>query len=124
MIHVKDYKVLKSLLTATYHPKMINLALWIAHRYSDATITSGWREEKVWSGDSGIHRTFPCRAIDWSVKGYEDPKQVEKDINTYWTYDPTRPEMRCAILHDIGQGLHLHTQVHERTTYLKTEEGG
>ena len=121
MIRVKDHKVLKALLQAVYHPKMIALALWISHRYSDACITSGWREEKVWSGDSGIHGTFPCRALDWSVQGWDDPKAIEADINANWVYDPTRPDLRCAVLHDIGKGVHLHTQVHERTTY---KEGG
>ena len=117
MIQIKDYKVLKSLLQATYHPKLIALAIWICHRYSSPVITSGWREEKLWSGDSGIHGTFPCRALDWSVKWWEDPEKVEKDINDNWVYDPTRPEMKCAILHDVGNGMHLHTQVTERTTY-------
>lgn len=122
MIQIRDYKVLKSLLQATYHPKMIALAIWIVHRYSNATITSGWREEKVWSGDSGIHGTFPCRALDWSVKDWVDPQAVARDINENWQYDPTRPDMKCAIVHDIGQGLHLHTQVHERTKYLNGQE--
>lgn len=118
MIVVKDYKVLKALLQATYHPKMIALALWICHRYSNATITSGWREEKVWTGDSGIHGTFPCRAMDWSVKGFDNPKSIEEDINRNWVYDPARPEMKCAFYHDVW-GPHLHTQVHEKTKYLE-----
>lgn len=118
MICIKDYKVFKSILEANYHPKMIALALWIAHRYSSATITSGYREEKVWSGDSGIHRTFPCRAMDWSVRDWDNPQAIVEDINANWSYDHTRPEFKCAVLHDIGQGNHLHTQVHERTRYL------
>lgn len=119
MICLKDYTVLRALMKATYHPKMIALAMWIAHRYTNPTITSGYREEKTWSGDSGIHSTFPCRALDWSVKGWPDPSAVANDINSNWTYDPSRLEMKCAIVHNIGQGIHLHTQVHERTVYLK-----
>ena len=122
MIQVKDYKVLRSLLQATYHPKMIALAIWITHRYSNTVITSGWREEKVWSGDSGIHGTFPCRALDWSTKGWDNPKAIADDINENWQYDPDRLMMKCAIVHDVGQGVHLHTQVHEKTKYMNGEQ--
>lgn len=123
MIVIKDYKVLRALMEQCYHPNLIAMAMWIAHRYSTMTVTSAWRPEKVHSKDSGIHCTIPGRALDWSVQGLSNPKAIEEDINDHWEYDPTRPNMKCAILHDVGLGMHLHTQVHDLTVYHKQGKG-
>lgn len=118
-IQLHDHKVLKSLMEQVYHPKLIALAMWVSHRYSNGCITSAWREDKVHANDSGIHCTVPCRALDWSIRGIAQPLAMADDINNHWEYDPTRPEMKCAVVHDIGLGMHLHTQVHEATKYFK-----
>jgi hypothetical protein len=33
-----------------------------------------------------------------------------------WTYDTERPHKKCCIYHDVGQGKHIHFQVHPNTT--------
>ena len=117
VIKFDSIKIFKALLRVPYDPKMIGLALWVIYRYNFPTITSAYRKEKVHDKDSGIHLTIPCRALDWSIEKMQDPKLCEDDINNHWEYDPERPEKRCAIVHDVGLGPHLHTQVHPRTVF-------
>jgi len=74
------------------------------------TITSLYR-----IGDDGNHGQLPLRAVDlrcWDVKF---GKPIEAFINDTWVYDPGRPHLRCCIIHDTGQGLHFHLQVHPNT---------
>lgn len=113
MIAIKDHKVLRQILEVPYHPILINLELWVATRYSKVIFTSGYR-----AGDTGVHGTIPCRGKDIRSSCYSEPKLVEEDINAHWQYDPVRPEKKCALYHDVGQGAHIHLQVHPRTQYL------
>jgi len=117
-IRIIDHKVFRALLEVVYHPKMIALALWFAYRYNFPTITSGYRKDKIHDKDSGIHCTKPCRAIDFSTTALIHPEAAVDDINAHWKYDSDRPEMKCAVYHDVGFGFYLHLQVHENTVYL------
>lgn len=65
----------------------------------------------------GPHCTRPCRAADASLKQLTIDQQnhLAHDINVEWEYDPHRPKMVCALIHDVGHGRHLHLQVHDRT---------
>ncbi len=110
MLSFKNYKVLRAALEHTYHPKLIALILWLWYRYSKVTFTSMFRK-----GDPGVHGTTPCRAADIRSWIYKDPEKIVKDINEHWIYDPGRPEKKCAILHDVGRGTHIHLQVHDNT---------
>ena len=65
--------------------------------------------------DPGVHGTLPCRAIDLHCKGFEFGKFIEKFINDNWIYDPGRPDKKCCLFHNTGQGYHLHLQVCDRT---------
>jgi hypothetical protein len=118
-IKINDSKVFAALLEVPYHKKLVAMALWYAYRYNDPTLTSAHRKQKVWEGDSGIHMAIPGRALDWSIAGLSDPKKVVTDVNNHWEYDPKRPEMKCAIYHDVGQGLHIHLQVHDSTVFYE-----
>ena len=115
-IQIKDWKVLKGLMLKPYHHKMIGLAEWVTVRFSEVMFTSAFRP------GTGVHGTDPCRGLDIRSWIYNDPKKVVNDINTHWIYDPKRPEKKCAVLHDVGQGNHIHLQTHDRTQYLR--EGG
>jgi hypothetical protein len=115
MIQIKDYTVLKSLMLYPYHPKMVALAIWASHRYSSFCITSGFREN-----DKGVHGTTPCRAIDIRSRNYNDPQSVVDDINNHWVYNQDS-EFKCALYHDVGQGAHIHLQVHPNTIYTKDQ---
>ncbi len=110
-IQIKDYRVLRSLLEVPYHPTLIALILWITARYSETLFTSGYRK-----GDKGVHGQVPCRGTDIRSRVYDNPQAVVDDINAHWKYDPKRVNMRCALLHSVGKGLHIHLQVHPNTT--------
>ena len=84
--------------------------------------------ESIWPGepvitslyrmnDSGVHGALPLRGCDLRTRDFdtETAERLAGQINAKWTYDTTRPVMRCAIFHDVGQGAHIHLQVHPRT---------
>ena len=111
MILIKNMSVLKALLAKGYHPLLIELVLDIYSVASEIVITEGWRE------NGGVHSTDPCRGIDlrsW-IYSAQRLKEIQEYINSKWIYDPKRPTMECIILHDVGNGQHLHCQVHPNT---------
>jgi len=112
-IQVKNYKVLRGLMSVPFHPTLIALTMWITIRHSQTVFTSAYRE-----GDKGVHGQNPCRGLDIRSKVFHDPRKIVNDINTHWLYDPGREQFRCAKLHDAGKGKHIHLQVHDKTRYL------
>ena len=118
-IKINDGKVFAALLEVPYHKKMVALALWYVYRVNEPTLESAHRKVKVWEGDSGIHMTIPGRALDFSIKGLTDPNKVVEDVNNHFEYDPGRPEMHCAICHDVGKGMHIHLQVSDSTVFYE-----
>ena len=113
----KNHKVLISMLTKAWHPKLTELLIWNTIRYSKNTITSSYRDHKIHLKDSGIHMTNPLRAFDKRSKDYPDPEAIAADINAHFIYDPARPHYQVCVYHDTGQGYHFHLQVHDRTVY-------
>lgn len=77
------------------------------------TITSIYRID-----DEGVHGQLPVRGIDLRMRSISVGKTIEHLVNNNFTYDPSRPEMKCAILHGKGSGLHIHLQVHPNTEML------
>lgn len=64
-------------------------------------------QEKPWQSVHQFWRGCDVRVIDWT------PKERDRTLmylNSF-TYDDTRPEMKTAIIHDVGAGNHLHVQV-------------
>ena len=113
-IQVKNKEVLRSLLEKDYHPLLITISCEIAQEFG-IFITEAWRKPKH-PGD--IHSTKPGRALDLRVRVYGSLEQAEniKDwINQKWQYDFERPEMKVAIIHDVGGGKHFHVQVSQAT---------
>ena len=117
----KSHHVLIGILTHQWHPKLIEVLLWVKVRYdtSKVTITSAYRSHKIHDKDSGIHITIPLRAFDIRSSVFDDPQAIADDINDAFIYDPDRPDMKVAIYHDSGSGLHFHIQVHDHTIYRK-----
>ena len=113
-IEIKNNKVLENILEVGYQPHLIFLINWVTVRNSKIVITSGYRK-----GDKGVHGTLPCRGIDIRSRIYENPQAIVDDINRHFIYDINRPEKKCAILHNVGHGEHIHLQVHPNTKYLK-----
>ena len=117
-IQVKNHKILQNLLAVPYHKNLIQLICWVAFRYVNHTkplvITSGYRD-----GDSGVHGLKPCRGMDIRSYVFDNPAEIVDDINNYFEYDPKRPHLNCALLHDSGSGEHIHLQAMARTVYHK-----
>lgn len=116
-ITIKNHKVLMEILAAPYHAKLIQLMIWTCIRHNPIVMTSGYRGPH---GNS-VHNTKPCRGLDIRSTVYNDPQAVVDDINNYATYDPARPNKKCAILHDIGKGVHIHLQVHRKTEFHNSD---
>ena len=109
MIVIKDKDTLISVLCG-FDPTLVEIVVWILEEYDRVVITCGYRE-----GDGGVHGTMPCRGIDLRSWVYPYPYAVSNKVNDMWEYDPDRPYLKCASVHDSGSGMHLHLQVHKNT---------
>lgn len=69
------------------------------------TITSILRKD-----DKGVHGVW--RGVDVRTSGLDAVKvaAVVKKLNSVFKYDPKRPAMVTFMVHDVGQGNHLHIQ--------------
>lgn len=76
----------------------------------EAVVTSLFR-----IGDKGVHGQLPLRAIDLRCDDAVVGTAIAGKINAVWSYDPNRRWMSCVMYHDVGQGPHLHLQVHPNT---------
>ena len=112
-IGFKDVKVLRGMFTKAWHPTLISLFVWLIVRYAKVILTCVFEDRDY----ASTHSTDPVRAFDLRSRIYDDPEKIVDDVNKHWTYDPDRPQMKCAIYHDTGRGIHLHFQVHNNTTY-------
>lgn len=70
------------------------------------------------------HESIPLRAFDLRSRddhGNEYPwvGELVRTINIRWTYDPARPEKKCAKYHNVA-GSHLHFQVCDNTVFRGT----
>jgi len=110
-IRVKDIEVWEQLFEVPLHPLLLSLFKWIAERYTPVVITCGYLHKKFWS----VHGTYPLRALDIRSWVYPFPQTVCNNINAAWEYDHTRPNLKCAVYHNVGHGLHIHLQVHDNT---------
>lgn len=100
-----------------WHPKLIELFLWLTVRYSKITITCAARDKPIHKHDSKIHMTDPLRAFDLRSKNFVAPMKIEADINANFIYDPNRPHFDVCQYKNIGKGWHFHCQVHDNTQY-------
>ena len=74
------------------------------------TVTSLYRID-----DDGVHGQLPLRGTDLRMRSIVAGEIMETLVNDEWIYDPSRPDMKCAVLHGEGANLHLHVQVHPNT---------
>lgn len=107
MFKVKNLEVLN------LDPKLQEIAEWAKDNWGLDIITSGYRP-----GDTGVHGQQPVRGLDLRCRDRQVGEMVEALINSKWKYDPNRPNMNCCLFHDIGQGIHLHLQVHPNTVKM------
>ena len=94
------------------HHKLRELLSWLETSTGlEFTQTSSYR-----LGKGSVHNTIPCRGFDLRMRDKKIGKALVDHINKRWKYDPTRPDLECAILHGEGANLHIHIQVHKNTT--------
>lgn len=109
----KDEGILRACFKYSWHPMLIEVYVWLVKRYGEKILlTEAWREAR---SSSDVHATNPLRAFDIRSRNFDYPSYIEEEINRNWTYDPLRYYMKVALLHDIGQGMHFHIQVHPNT---------
>lgn len=102
---------IKNLDVLNLEPRLKEIIKAVEKRFGLDVITSGLRP---W--DKGVHGTSPLRGIDLRCRDKLIGNHVATWVNMRWLYDSNRPNKKCAICHDVGQGIHLHFQVHPTTT--------
>ncbi len=120
---IEEYKnetVYRRSLSVAWHPKLIDIDLWIYYKYGTFVKTSTYRPSRIHAKDSGIHSTDPLQAEDLRSRDHPYPQEVADDINANWMYDPERPNMKVCIYHDIGNGPHWHVQACDNTGRRET----
>ena len=112
-IIVKDEKILRGLMERRFEPILVDIITASAREHG-IVITESYREKRHMND---LHGTQPVRAVDLRSWCYPDHRAYEimHQINTRWTYDPSRQKMQCAQIHNSGQGIHFHIQVHPAT---------
>ena len=111
-LEIKDYKVLRALMSHTYHPTLISLSMWCSVRHSKFLITSAFRDDDK-NSVHGYGRGLDLRTKWWNEN---EINEIVGDINDHWEYDPSRPSMRCGAYHNKN---HIHLKVHKNTIYHK-----
>lgn len=91
-------------------PKLRMLLNDVAEEFGFGVITSLYR-----IGDPGVHGTLPLRGIDERCRDRYLGNLKVAYVNSKWSYDYQQPELKCALYHDVGQGIHMHYQVHPNT---------
>ncbi len=65
---------------------------------------------------TSVHEVIPLRGVDERCHIIVLGNEIKARLNERWIYDPTRPTKKVCRFHDVGQGLHLHYQVHNSRT--------
>jgi hypothetical protein len=101
----------------TVNPKLVYLALqWCDNVGGEITITEIWRNQETQgryypgSTTKSVHQFWRGIDIRIATMGIESVKSLAEDFNAAYPYDPARPKMDTFMVHDVGQGLHLHIQ--------------
>jgi len=113
-IRLKDVTVLQGLMERNFAPLLVIIICKVAETFG-FVLTESWREKKH---RNDLHGTLPVRAVDlrfWCYENDQKAYEIMHWINKRWVYDPKRPEIDVAIIHDSGQGIHFHLQCSPNT---------
>jgi len=85
-IRIDSPDVIASVFRVGWHPKLIEVNLWIyKHNPDRIVLTCGHRESK-WMNRPDIHNTDPLRADDLRAREFANPEITEAWINQNWDY--------------------------------------
>ena len=90
-------------------PKLKGILLWLEELFQvEFNNTSHFRPD-----DDGVHGY----GRGWDIQCNYTPfgKLVAQTVNSAYEYDPTRPNMNCAVYGDDNHRNHIHLQVHPNT---------
>jgi hypothetical protein len=110
-VRIKNQDVMYGLVVKEFQSALAEVLIYVCRTFG-VVVTESYRKKRH---PNDLHGTDPVRAIDIRSWCYRDAETVARDINSKWAYDPARPHMKVAVLHDSGQGEHIHLQVHPRT---------
>jgi hypothetical protein len=98
------------------------LGAFVNCRFHKALIITGlvrYEEEQraIYPNDPAkisVHQDKPCRGADASVKWFTEDEcnEILKFLNSSFEYSG---QYKTALIHDVGQGRHLHIQVNYLT---------
>ncbi len=119
-IEIKNNSVLSGLMLHKFDPVLTEIVCWLAGTHG-LVMTESFRPA-LHPGD--VHSTDPVRAVDIRSKCYDGDLagRIRDEINALWQYDSNRPQMKCAIIHDVGNGIHFHIQSHPNTCKREMRE--
>ena len=82
MIRCKNTVVVREMVVVPWHLQLIEVFCWVCDKYPGRVVaTSGYRH-----GEKGVHGCIPLRGKDLSSREFENPRQVENEINREWEY--------------------------------------
>ena len=114
-IKVKDADVLIGLMERRFAPLLIKIIVYMANRWG-LVMTESYREKRHMND---LHGCQPVRAVDlrsWCYGSESAARLIADEINSMWSYDPTRPRLKVALLHKVSGGAyHFHIQVSDKT---------
>ena len=105
-----DRFILKDLSVLNAHPLLVEIVEAVNKEWGLQVVTSAYRPK-----DLGVHGTTPLRGLDLRCRDDELGTKVATWVNERYGYDHDRPNMVCAVYHDVGFGKHLHLQAHSNT---------
>jgi hypothetical protein len=107
------------------HPLLQDIAKIVAGEFGAQTVTGVARtqveQDQIYGKDlaykrhpwQSVHQERPVRGLD--LRDSAKAKKLVDWVNAKWVYDPLRPKLNVALLHDLGFGRHVHLQVCDRT---------
>jgi hypothetical protein len=116
VIQIKDKDVFHGLLQYRFQPMLCRILRWLCNQVPEIMITESFRKKRH---PNDLHGEIPVRAVDLRSSIYVRPDMLAEKINKHWQYDPDRPNMKVAVLHDSGEGMHFHIQVHPKTMRIR-----
>lgn len=82
MTRCKNTVVVREMVTVPWHSRLIDIFCWTCDKWpGQVVVTSGYRH-----GEKGVHGCVLLRGIDLRSREFNNPRNVEHEINQEWDY--------------------------------------